>query len=110
MDYSFGLEQMLTETTFVRDEELKRYHYHFENLILSRHLFVNKHGREENQSRFQLKIDRGALPLGSEIFQQVLAEFVNLQYKKSALDKNETISEEETEQKTTEIANIQNEQ
>jgi hypothetical protein len=75
MDYPFGFEHMLTETTFVRDEKLNRYHNDFEHSVVSRHLFSN-YNKLAGNGTFTVQIDRGSLPPGSTIFQTVLAEFV----------------------------------
>ena len=76
MEYTFGIDQMLTETMFVRDEKLDRFHDDFENSVTANHLFSNNHQDRESVSVFKLHIDRGRLPPGSIIFQTVLAEFV----------------------------------
>lgn len=75
MDHPFGFERMLTETTFVRDEKLNRYHNDFEHSVVSRHLF-RSYNKLEGNGTFTVQIDRGRLPPGSTIFQTVLAEFV----------------------------------
>lgn len=75
MDITFGIEQMVTQTTFVRDEKLKQYHDDFESCISSDGVFKKTIRLEENYQFQQINIDRGHLPRGSQIFQTVLAEF-----------------------------------
>ena len=75
MDYSFGLETMLTETTFVRDEKLNQYHDDFENCVSSNQLFREQIQLGQSYALYQLHIERQRLPLGSPIFQTVMAEF-----------------------------------
>lgn len=90
MDYQFGIDQMVTQTTFVRDDKLKQYHKEFESCMTTNQLFGTKVQADENYKHFQIHFDRGQLPPGSLIFQTVLAEF--LHRKSLENDENKTNS------------------
>lgn len=90
MDYQFGIDQMVTQTTFVRDDKLKQYHQEFESTMTTNQLFGTKVQTDESCTHFQLHFDRGQLPPGSLIFQTVLAEF--LHRKSLGNDENKTQS------------------
>lgn len=88
MDFELDLERLNTETTFVKDDKLNQHHERFEKSVISKVVLNGKDPLEEEYRIYQLQIERGRLPCGSDIFQSVLGEFVKSKTVEFSLDVN----------------------
>ena len=69
---TFGLDRLITETTFVKDDLLKRQCRQFDVDLENDRVFQMDFARLEDGIEATLDITRGPIPLGSDIFQAVM--------------------------------------